>query len=109
MSADAVTMSADANLGTLSVVSVSADRCVLSAAPLSPILFSAQISIAFRVLCNCSCFLLPESREAMLIAKLNLPPAPSPRHSLADPKRISQIPSRLRISHSSDYRRPKPQ
>ena len=102
-------MSADANFGTLSVVSVSADRCVLSVVPLSPILFSAQILIAFGVLRDCSYFLLPQSREAMLIAKLNPPPAPSPRHSLSDPERASQIPLRLRISHSSDYRRPKPQ
>ena len=39
-------MSADSNLSTLCVDSVSADRCVLSAAPFRPILLSAQISIS---------------------------------------------------------------
>ena len=47
---------------------------------------------------DCSCFLLPESKETMSIAKLNPPPAPSPRHSLSDPELASRIPSRLPIS-----------
>ena len=39
-------MSADSNFSTLSVDSVSADRCVLSAALFRPILLSAQILIS---------------------------------------------------------------
>ena len=102
-------MSADANFCTLCVDFVSADRCVLSAAPFPPILLSAQILISSGVLRDCSCFLLPESREIMLIAELNPPPAPSPRHSLSDPELALRIPSRLPISHSSDCTRLKPQ
>ena len=39
-------MSADSNLSTLCVDSVSADRCVLLAAPFRPNFLSAQISIS---------------------------------------------------------------